>query len=142
MMCQKYYKIPIVGDGNCLVKAISFCTYGSEDFYAEIREEVIPNITTRLGLLKDFTILKDSVVFKEYEIYYSFMVFFTDLHAVFKTEKSNGREPRSSKVAGVVLSKVCAGSELIWRAVQNAITSYFSPLVGKLLICERKTGGC
>ncbi|GBO35865.1 hypothetical protein AVEN_44428-1 [Araneus ventricosus] len=47
MACQKYCKIPFVGDGNCLVRAISFCIYGSEDFYAEIRENVIQNITTR-----------------------------------------------------------------------------------------------
>ncbi|GBN43462.1 hypothetical protein AVEN_75054-1 [Araneus ventricosus] len=81
MACQKYRKTPIVGDGNCLVRAISFCVYASEDFYAEIREKCIQNITTRWGSLKDFTILKESVAYKEYEIYYGFMVCSTDLHA-------------------------------------------------------------
>ncbi|GBN77809.1 hypothetical protein AVEN_1879-1 [Araneus ventricosus] len=87
MPCQKYCKIPIVGDGNCLVRAISFCIYGSEDFYAEIREKFIQNTTTRWSLLKDFTILKESVAYKELDFYYGFMVCSTDLHAVFKTEK-------------------------------------------------------
>ncbi|GBN07846.1 hypothetical protein AVEN_261767-1 [Araneus ventricosus] len=87
MACQKYYKIPIVDDENCLLRAISFCIYGSEDFHAEIREEVIQNITTRWGSLKDFTILKESAVYKEYEMYYGFMVCSTDLQAVYKTEK-------------------------------------------------------
>ncbi|GBN79021.1 hypothetical protein AVEN_55415-1 [Araneus ventricosus] len=54
------------GDGNCLIREISFCIYGSEDFHAEILEKVIQNITTRWGLLKDFTILKESVIYKEY----------------------------------------------------------------------------
>ncbi|GBM04145.1 hypothetical protein AVEN_115520-1 [Araneus ventricosus] len=31
MACQKYRKIPIVGDGNCLFRAILFCIYGSTD---------------------------------------------------------------------------------------------------------------
>ncbi|GBN40872.1 hypothetical protein AVEN_200754-1 [Araneus ventricosus] len=89
MACQKYCKIPIVivGDGNYLFRAISFCIYGSEDFHAEIREKVILNITIRWGLLKEFTILTDSVVYKEYEIYYSFIAYSIDLYAVFETEK-------------------------------------------------------
>ncbi|GBN64253.1 hypothetical protein AVEN_68632-1 [Araneus ventricosus] len=41
MACRKYCKIPIVGAGNCLVRAILFCIYGSEGFYAEIREKFI-----------------------------------------------------------------------------------------------------
>ncbi|GBN06575.1 hypothetical protein AVEN_62670-1 [Araneus ventricosus] len=69
------------------IRAISFCIYGSEDFQAEILENVIQNSKTRWVFLKDFTNLKESVVFKEYEIYYDFMVCSTDLHAVFKTEK-------------------------------------------------------
>ncbi|GBM70234.1 hypothetical protein AVEN_147156-1 [Araneus ventricosus] len=106
MECQKYCKRPIVGDGNCLFRAISFGTYGSEDFYAEIREKVTEKIATRRGLLKDFTILKESVVCIEYEIYYGFMVCPTDLHAAFKTEKSSGSEPRSSEVEEAVPSKL------------------------------------
>ncbi|GBM51447.1 hypothetical protein AVEN_147128-1 [Araneus ventricosus] len=74
MACQKHRKIPIVGDGNCLFRATSFCIYGSEDFHTEIHEKAMQNITTRWGLLKNFTILKESVVYKEYEIYYGFMV--------------------------------------------------------------------
>ncbi|GBL74769.1 hypothetical protein AVEN_243633-1 [Araneus ventricosus] len=74
------------GDENW---AISFI-YVYEDFYTEIREKVIQSITTRSGLLKDFLILKASVFYKEYGIYYGFMVSSTDLHAVFKTEKSSG----------------------------------------------------
>ncbi|GBM99523.1 hypothetical protein AVEN_235968-1 [Araneus ventricosus] len=84
MACQKYCKTPIVGEGNCLIWAISFCIYGSEDFYSEIREIFIQNITTRRGLLKDFTILKESVFYKEYEIYYGFMYCSDDLHAELK----------------------------------------------------------
>ncbi|GBO30815.1 hypothetical protein AVEN_90816-1 [Araneus ventricosus] len=67
MVCQKYCKLPIVGDGNCLFRAISFCIYGPEDFHVEIGEKVIQHITTRWGLLKDFTNLKESVVYKEYK---------------------------------------------------------------------------
>ncbi|GBM11658.1 hypothetical protein AVEN_16964-1 [Araneus ventricosus] len=111
MECQKYCEIPIIGDGNCLFRAISFCIHASEDFRAEIREKVIPNNTTRWGLLKNFTILKESVVYKEYKIYYGFMVCSTDLHAVFKTENRSGGEPRSSEVAGAVLSKVGVSRE-------------------------------
>ncbi|GBM50578.1 hypothetical protein AVEN_266793-1 [Araneus ventricosus] len=46
MACQKYCKIPIVDDGNCLFRAISFRIYGSEDFHTEIHEEVIQNMKT------------------------------------------------------------------------------------------------
>ncbi|GBL86073.1 hypothetical protein AVEN_89118-1 [Araneus ventricosus] len=73
-----------------------------------------------LILMSDFTILKESVVYKEYEIYYGFMVCSTDLHAVFKTEKSRGGEPRRSEVAGAVLSKVGAGCEPARRAARAA----------------------
>ncbi|GBN59918.1 hypothetical protein AVEN_15543-1 [Araneus ventricosus] len=116
MASQKYCKIPIVGDGNCLFTTISFCIYESEDFHAEIREKVMQNISIRRGLLKDFAILKESVVYKEYEIHYVFMVCSTDFHAVFKTKKGSGGEPRSSEVAGAVLSKVGAGREPTRRA--------------------------
>ncbi|GBL84163.1 hypothetical protein AVEN_118571-1 [Araneus ventricosus] len=91
MACQKYCKIPIVGDGNCLLRAISFCIYGSEDFHAEIREKVILNIRTRWGLLRELTILKKVAVYIEYEIHYGFIVCYTDLHAVFKTKNINER---------------------------------------------------
>ncbi|GBM30233.1 hypothetical protein AVEN_165828-1 [Araneus ventricosus] len=108
MACQKYCKIPFVGDGICLFRAISFCICGSEDFHAEIREKVIQNIRARWSLLKASTILKESVAYKEYEIYYGFMVCSTDLHAVFIAQKSSDREPRSSEVAVAVQSKVGA----------------------------------
>ncbi|GBL99270.1 hypothetical protein AVEN_177306-1 [Araneus ventricosus] len=79
------YLKDVPSDGSCLVRAISFLIYGSEDFHAEIREKVIQNITTIWGLVKFLTILKESVVNKEYKIYYGFMVCSTNLHAVFIT---------------------------------------------------------
>ncbi|GBL73385.1 hypothetical protein AVEN_159402-1 [Araneus ventricosus] len=112
--------MPIGGDGNYLFRAISICIYGSEDFQVKIREKVILNITTRWGLLNEFTISKESVVYKEYEVYYGFRVCSTDLHAVFKTEKSSGWEPRSRKVARTLLSKVGAGREPFRRAARAA----------------------
>ncbi|GBM99073.1 hypothetical protein AVEN_220447-1, partial [Araneus ventricosus] len=62
----------------------------------------------------------ECVLYKEYEIKNGFMVCSTDLHALFKTEKSSGREPRSSEVACVVLSKVVAGHEPDRRAARAA----------------------
>ncbi|GBN11083.1 hypothetical protein AVEN_185980-1, partial [Araneus ventricosus] len=58
----------------------------------------------------------ESVVYKEYEIYYGFMVYSTDLHAVFETEK----EVAESQLARTVLSKVGAGREPARRAARAA----------------------
>ncbi|GBM36911.1 hypothetical protein AVEN_158595-1 [Araneus ventricosus] len=90
---------------NSLFKAISFCIHGFDDFCAEIREKVVQNIATRWGLFKDFAVLKEAGVYKKHETYNGFTGCSIALHEVFKTKKSSGWQPRSSEVAGAVLSK-------------------------------------
>lgn len=46
MLPQKYFKIRIVEHGNCLFRAMSYCISRSENFYTEIRDQVVQNIVT------------------------------------------------------------------------------------------------
>ena len=45
--------IPIVGDGNCLFRAISFCLYGNEGRHSELRSLAINNVTEKWTAYKD-----------------------------------------------------------------------------------------
>jgi len=48
--------IPIIGDGNCLFRAISYCLYGTEDRHTEIRSIIVDNVTKKWCAYKNFII--------------------------------------------------------------------------------------
>ncbi|GBM93679.1 hypothetical protein AVEN_238120-1 [Araneus ventricosus] len=88
--CEKYCEIPIVDD-LYMMETAYLGRYKS--VFKELKTfmpKFMKIYTNYLRLLNNFTILKQSFDYKEYEIYFGFMVSSTDLHAVFKTEKSYG----------------------------------------------------
>ena len=46
--------IKVIGDGNCLYRCISYFLLGNEQFYSDIKNEIISWIDKNLDLFKDF----------------------------------------------------------------------------------------
>ena len=46
--------IKVIGDGNCFYRCISFILLGNEQFYSDIKNEIISMIDKYLELFKEF----------------------------------------------------------------------------------------
>jgi len=53
---ENFEVIPIIGDGNCLFRAISHCLHGTEDKHTEIRSIVVDNVTKKWRAYKNYII--------------------------------------------------------------------------------------
>src|SRR5438552_1562077 len=57
-MSRNYYRdleiVPIIGDGNCLFRAVSFCMYGTQNFHQDVRAAVVQNVIQKWSFYENF----------------------------------------------------------------------------------------